>query len=67
MQHIYSAVLLFFNTFTDTLMHWSRLGTFHNKDEVKLAVSERLQIKCSIPAVTEFLNSSRDGKSRGLG
>jgi len=47
-------------------MHWSRLGTFHNNDEEKLAVSERLQIKSSIPPTTEFLNSSRDGKMQGL-
>jgi hypothetical protein len=48
-------------------MHWSRLGTFHNNNEVTLAVSERLHIKSSISATTEFLNSSRDGKMRGLG
>jgi hypothetical protein len=48
-------------------MHLSRLGTFRNNDGVKLAVSERLQIKSSISATTEFLNSSRDGKVRGLG
>jgi hypothetical protein len=47
-------------------MRWSRLGTLHNNDEEILAVSERLQIKSSIPASIEFLNSSRDGKMRGL-
>jgi len=47
-------------------MHWSRFDTFHNNDEMKLSVSERLQIKNSIPATTEFLNSSRYGKMRGI-
>jgi hypothetical protein len=66
MQHIYSLSYYFSTYSPSTLTPLFRLGTFHNNDEVKLAVSKRLQIKSSIPATTEFLNSSRDGKMREL-